>query len=366
MYKKDLEKSEILQGDIFQNFTYIRWADEENDEVKIPFFVVLTQACDLEQDFKERDKEKYENKKNALIDRMRLGQDIMATSINTYFKEREFQQENLFKALSLRDRQIEVDRERTQQEFENNLDMQKLEFDRLNTQSLIRDRERVSTGEGTGDMDKLLSPSEAALLSVPYGTTRTAAAAQGITPLTTGQLGVEATKTKENALSGIRALNTIESEIRRGGRGLLLLADLPGSLGARTLATARREASDVITRLRTGAALNENEEKFYLKQLPNSFDGDKTIQYKMGLLRTLFSRMSVSQRAVPTTTIQPTQSDANYLKEVQLKTLESNLKIISDTLQNQINQLRAKIASLERKYLELQSTKEDTKYKGGL
>src|SRR3990167_2738848 len=185
---------------------------------------------------------------------MRLGQDIMATSINTYFKEREFQQEKLFKALSLRDRQIEVERERTQQEFENNLDMQKLEFDRLNTQSLIRDRERVSTGEGKGDMDKLLSPSEAALLSVPYCTTRTASAAQGITPLTTGQLGVEATKTKENALSGIRALNTIESEIRRGGRGLLLLADLPGSLGARTLATARREASDVITRLRTGAA----------------------------------------------------------------------------------------------------------------
>ena len=40
-----------------------------------------------------QEQEKYENKKNALIDRMRLGQDIMATSINTYFKEREFQQE---------------------------------------------------------------------------------------------------------------------------------------------------------------------------------------------------------------------------------------------------------------------------------
>ena len=66
MYKKDLEKSEILQGDIFQNFTYIRWADEENDEVKIPFFVVLTQACDLEQDFKERDKEKYEKRDKYL------------------------------------------------------------------------------------------------------------------------------------------------------------------------------------------------------------------------------------------------------------------------------------------------------------
>ncbi|MGB7533969.1 MAG: hypothetical protein WA977_13505 [Halobacteriota archaeon] len=61
MYEKDTKKYYISQGDIFQNFDYVRWAEliEEKieiDKIEIPFFVVLTQSCDLEQDFKDRNK----------------------------------------------------------------------------------------------------------------------------------------------------------------------------------------------------------------------------------------------------------------------------------------------------------------------
>lgn len=56
MYEKDSKKHGISQGDLFQDFNYVRWAeliegnietDEieiETDEIEIPFFVVLTQS----------------------------------------------------------------------------------------------------------------------------------------------------------------------------------------------------------------------------------------------------------------------------------------------------------------------------------
>jgi len=59
MYFKDKEKQCICQGDIFQDFKYNTWIELKGnsisvDSLDIPFFVVLTQACDLKQDFTER------------------------------------------------------------------------------------------------------------------------------------------------------------------------------------------------------------------------------------------------------------------------------------------------------------------------
>ncbi|MCK4521179.1 MAG: hypothetical protein KAU20_01305 [Nanoarchaeota archaeon] len=67
MYIKEDNKYQISQGDIFQNFEYVRWAklvngDLEVDSIKIPFFIVLTQSCDLEQDFEDRNKLKSEKR----------------------------------------------------------------------------------------------------------------------------------------------------------------------------------------------------------------------------------------------------------------------------------------------------------------
>ncbi len=67
MYHKKSERNQITQGDIFQNFNYVQWAEKigdelEIDEIEIPFFVVLTQCCDLEWDFVDRKKSKTEKR----------------------------------------------------------------------------------------------------------------------------------------------------------------------------------------------------------------------------------------------------------------------------------------------------------------
>jgi len=62
MYTKKDSKEIISQGDIYQNFKYIRWVDKEGGKLRIhrvnyvPFFVVLTQVCDLKWDFEDRKK----------------------------------------------------------------------------------------------------------------------------------------------------------------------------------------------------------------------------------------------------------------------------------------------------------------------
>lgn len=110
--------------------------------------------------------------------------------------------------------------------------------------------------------------------------------------------GIEAVKTRENANSGLRALKTIKSELYDTNGNLktevLQKAALPGSLFARKYETAVREASDVLTRLRTGAALNENEEKFYRSQLPTLLDltDPEAIDYKLKVIEDLFNALA--------------------------------------------------------------------------
>ena len=70
MYFK-IDKNLILQGDLFQNFNYIRWVEEvegeiKTDEVVIPYFFVLTQICDLKQDSKDRTKSDTEKRDKYL------------------------------------------------------------------------------------------------------------------------------------------------------------------------------------------------------------------------------------------------------------------------------------------------------------
>ena len=67
MYIKDTEKYRIDQGDIFQNFRFVRWMEKEDGEpitdfITLPFFIILTQSCDLEQDYKDRSKKSHEKR----------------------------------------------------------------------------------------------------------------------------------------------------------------------------------------------------------------------------------------------------------------------------------------------------------------
>lgn len=109
-------------------------------------------------------------------------------------------------------------------------------------------------------------------------------------------LSPEAAKVRVNAQSGLDALTKIESEINKD-KSVLLRAAVPGGVLARDFWKARREVSDVITRLRTGAALNESEEKFYIAQLPGALDyfSPASITESINRLRTLFSSLVSTQ-----------------------------------------------------------------------
>lgn len=112
-------------------------------------------------------------------------------------------------------------------------------------------------------------------------------------------LSAEATKVLENAKSGSRALDTVEK--MSSSLSTRVLAGLPFSPGAGEYEAAKNEVLDVITRLRTGAAITKDEEDFYKKQLPTITDNEATRKSKIERFRTLFN--SISNQ------IQPTSND---------------------------------------------------------
>lgn len=110
-----------------------------------------------------------------------------------------------------------------------------------------------------------------------------------------GDLTAGQQKDRINAMSGLRAIDTVESELLGDGdvnRGLLVAAKLPGSPGARVYETAAREMIDILARMRTGAQITETEEAFYRKQLPSVLDGPDTIKYKINLFKQLFTNLA--------------------------------------------------------------------------
>lgn len=110
----------------------------------------------------------------------------------------------------------------------------------------------------------------------------------------------EAQKVGENAASGLRALEHLSAMIQANPQQLLMEA-VPGSLGAREMRAAKNEVADVITRLRTGAALNQEEQDFYKSQLPGALDlsEPEAMNYKLGLLKQLFTGLSQGNTKKP-------------------------------------------------------------------
>jgi hypothetical protein len=101
-------------------------------------------------------------------------------------------------------------------------------------------------------------------------------------------------RTSANAQSGLRALDNVES-ILSSDPNAPLKSKIPLVSGRSPYAAASREINDVLTRLRTGAALNQDEQKFYEKQLPQPFDSPATIAYKLSIFRDLFTQLAGSQ-----------------------------------------------------------------------
>lgn len=113
-------------------------------------------------------------------------------------------------------------------------------------------------------------------------------------------LSAEASKVIANANSGLQSLSQLSQQIQEGGVPLgtvLPGRDMLGGLGASILGTSQydttaRNIADVITRLRTGAALTESEERFYKSQLPQAFDPPEVQQQKLQMFQDLFSSVA--------------------------------------------------------------------------
>lgn len=114
-------------------------------------------------------------------------------------------------------------------------------------------------------------------------------------------LSAEASKVIANANSGLQSLQELE-QIMQADPSVLQKTVIPGrsamggaianAAGTASYDTAARNISDVITRLRTGAALTESEEKFYRSQLPQAFDSPEVVQQKLNMFRDLFSSVA--------------------------------------------------------------------------
>lgn len=102
---------------------------------------------------------------------------------------------------------------------------------------------------------------------------------------------------QQSAISGLNAVGQITSMFENGSLPLARSAILGDSYlgrasGTSQYETLKKEAADVITRIRTGAALNESEVKFYQGLLPQLGDSNEDIQLKLNQLTGFYLGMS--------------------------------------------------------------------------
>jgi hypothetical protein len=107
-----------------------------------------------------------------------------------------------------------------------------------------------------------------------------------------------------NSQSGLNSLSTI-AQILQQNPNAAKLASLPGGsftqsiTGTGEYQAAVNNATDVIGRLRSGGAINSDEEKRFRSLLPAAFDDEQTVHYKLSTLADLFERFSNPQAAQP-------------------------------------------------------------------
>lgn len=120
-------------------------------------------------------------------------------------------------------------------------------------------------------------------------------------------LGMSGGATKKTALqqkaeSALTTIDTLDAILQEGGNNVLLGQLLPfqgGSTQAQIYNSAATDIMDTLARLRTGAVINEQEEKMYRGYIPKITDTPERRQYKLQLLRQVFG--SLANSATPTT-----------------------------------------------------------------
>lgn len=133
-------------------------------------------------------------------------------------------------------------------------------------------------------------------------------ALQKIQPSGQSKTKLNATQIQQanNAQSGLDSLATIQQTLTSNPNAAKL-ASLPGGsftqslTGTGSYTAAIANATDVIGRLRSGGAINAEEEKRFRSLLPSAFNDPETINYKLGQLSNLFQRFVNPQSAQPDT-----------------------------------------------------------------
>lgn len=105
-----------------------------------------------------------------------------------------------------------------------------------------------------------------------------------------------------NAQSGLASLQKIASTLQANPNAAKLSALPGGSLSHALTGTgeydaAIKNATDVIGRLRSGGAIQKDEETRFLQMLPRAFDDADTVQYKLQSLASLFNKFANPQPA---------------------------------------------------------------------
>lgn len=106
--------------------------------------------------------------------------------------------------------------------------------------------------------------------------------------------GAQATA-QQNGQSALQALQTVEANAFDADGSVNTSALMFAETGLGGLAAARREIIDVISRIRTGAALTASEEAFYKKQAPRAVDDTATARQKMNQLAAFYAGIAGSE-----------------------------------------------------------------------
>lgn len=106
-------------------------------------------------------------------------------------------------------------------------------------------------------------------------------------------LSAEQQKMALNAQSGLDAIKTIREV---AGEGVPITASLPDYLGGnQAYQAAVNNVTDAVGRLRSGGAINADEEKRFMNLLPKVGDNKKTIDYKLNQVEKLLSSFAYKQ-----------------------------------------------------------------------
>lgn len=117
----------------------------------------------------------------------------------------------------------------------------------------------------------------------------------------TKPLSAESSKVISNANSGLTSLaqlrQIMEHDPSAKTKQIIPGQSMFGGAGGNALGTssynaAQKNITDVITRLRTGAAITDSEEKFYRSMMPQAFDNADTVNQKLDMFQNLFESVA--------------------------------------------------------------------------